>query len=288
MSEPEPHFEPPEGFQPTLRDSDHCDPADRPDWLVGADPGTDFGAERSPLPARPAPALRSVGPPLGVPSVPRPEPPEPAATEPRVPADPAGDALDFDEAPGWAAAASSVPRLAIASRKEPPAAARGALDLDLSTSGGLEDGDELEGSHEAPAEPSVLAPQEPWWLIAVEVLATNRLLQVGLLAALAIVAAWTFWPRKGNQSTALAAIKQHPQRYEGQFVRVRGEVGDVFDIGQGYVYQLHQSRDTVVVFSPTHRPAIHDRLVVEGTVSTGYLDGLPRVALFETADVRAR
>ena len=80
---------------------------------------------------------------------------------------------------------------------------------------------------------------------------------------------------------ALGQIRKHPDRFEGHTVKVRGEVGEVFDVGRGYVFNLIQGRDTVVVFSPSRRPETHDKLRVEGTVSTGYLDGLPRQTLFE-------
>lgn len=284
MTEPERKSEPFEGFQPTSRDSDPSDPADRPDWLVGAHDGIEFRGEHEARPTTPKPILRLAGPPVPAP-VPPPEPRPPAA--PAESRDPADGELGL-EAPVWAPAGSSIPTLAVASRGDAPVPARGTLDDDLSTPDDLEDDEDTGFAARPELEPALVVPKEPWWLIAMETLATNRLLQVGILAVVAAIAAWTFWPRKENQSTALAAIKRHPQRYEGQSVRVRGEVGEVFDIGKGYVYQLRQQRDTVVVFSPTHRPATHDKLLVQGTVSTGYLDGLPRVALFEAPGARTR
>ena len=132
-----------------------------------------------------------------------------------------------------------------------------------------------------------LPPEEPWWLVAIETLATNRLLQIGLGLVVAAFLLWTFWPRKENESTSIAAIKQHPQRFEGQSVRIRGEVGEVFDVGSSVVFELRQHRDTLVVFSPSRRPTLHEHLMVQGTVSTGYLDGTPRVALFESPGATA-
>ena len=88
-------------------------------------------------------------------------------------------------------------------------------------------------------------------------------------------------PWQRDRGTSLGNILHHPDRYEGQPVTVRGEVLDAFDIGGGHMFHLRQGRDTVVVFSPTRRPSLHQRLRVVGTVSTGYLDGAPRVAIFE-------
>jgi hypothetical protein len=174
-----------------------------------------------------------------------------------------------------------VPKLSVTPRRE-RARREESLEDDLETEDRLEDRGEDEGSEAAPAAESIpTAPQDPWWLVAVETVATNRSLQLGILAVGLAIAAFVFWPRKENQSTPIAAIKHNPQRFEGQSVRVRGEVGEVFDVGSGVVFQLHQRRDTMVVFSPNRRPAPHDRLFIQGTVSTGYLDGTPRVALFE-------
>jgi alanine racemase len=47
------------------------------------------------------------------------------------------------------------------------------------------------------------------------------------------------------------------------------------------VYNLRQGRDTIVVYSRTRRPALHEHVKATGTVSIGYLDGVPRVALLE-------
>ena len=54
-------------------------------------------------------------------------------------------------------------------------------------------------------------------------------------------------------------------------------------VGQGYVFNLHQGRDTLVVFTRLRSPRSRERTTVVGSVSMGYLDGAPRVALFETA-----
>jgi hypothetical protein len=76
-------------------------------------------------------------------------------------------------------------------------------------------------------------------------------------------------------------IRRHAEQWEGRAVHVSGRVGEVFSIGQGVVYQLHQGRDTIVVFSRSRVPEPRQRVSVQGTVSTGYLDGAPRVAILE-------
>ena len=290
--------EPVDGFESVLGDTTPTapgSPEERPDWLVGADDGADFSTverrKAMPVPRLVAPASAAgreppaPAPPAAIPAA----VPRPGRAGRSVPVEarwasagaPTGEAAD-DAEPAWAAAASSVPTLSVVSSAR-EAREADALEEDLSSSPTPSAADPGEGAAEvvdgveSPAGP----PREPWHLVAVETLATNRPLQAGLLAVLAVAAAWVLWPRKENQSTSIALIKQHPQTFEGRLVRVRGEVGDVFDVGGGVIFQLHQRRDTMVVFSPTRRPATHDKLAVVGTVSTGYLDGVPRVALFE-------
>jgi hypothetical protein len=52
-------------------------------------------------------------------------------------------------------------------------------------------------------------------------------------------------------------------------------------MGASYVFNLRQGRDTIVVYSRTRRPRLHETVRATGIVSIGYLDGAPRVALFE-------
>ncbi len=247
-------IEPPDGFQPTTQGGgDPPAEGGRPEWLVGADDGLDADGS------------------LGLPrqATPRPEKTgsAPTASEPPTP---------------WTAAASSIPKLTVVPRRERPALTRALPDDDLATSV-VAEVPESAAANAAEKDLALRPPDEPWWLVGIDFLATNRVLQIGLLVGLAIAAAVMFWPRRDHQTAAIARIKQHPERFEGQSVRVRGEVGEVFDVGRGYVFHLHQGRDTMVVFSPARRPSMHDKIVVAGTISTGYLDGVPRVALFETA-----
>jgi hypothetical protein len=102
-----------------------------------------------------------------------------------------------------------------------------------------------------------------------------------VLVVIAVALLVWLHPWQPDHGASLGRILRHPDLYEGQSVTVNGEVVDAFEIGGGRVFHLRQGRDTVVVFSPTRHPAVHERLRVVGTVSTGYLDGEPRVAIFE-------
>jgi hypothetical protein len=266
MPEREP-IEPPGGFEPKTRPDSA--PEEKPDWLVGADDGLDF---KRPDPGSPRPSLKRPSAPL------REEAPPPRRPRPTAPQRPAPAEPPAPEA--WTAAGSSIPKLSVVPQRARPE--RGAnpdeeLGVTESLEAGLDDGDR----EPSPEATGPAPPEEPWWLVAVETIATNRLLQIGLGVVLAAFLLWNFWPRKENASTSIAAIKQHPERFEGQSVRIRGEVGEVFDVGSNVVFELRQHRDTLVVFSPSRRPTLHQHVMVQGTVSTGYLDGTPRVALFE-------
>ncbi|HYM81089.1 MAG TPA: hypothetical protein VEY91_06725 [Candidatus Limnocylindria bacterium] len=123
---------------------------------------------------------------------------------------------------------------------------------------------------------------EPWWLIAIERLATDRWIQLGIGAGLAVIIALVvFWPRS-ETGISLSELKRYPERFEGQSIRIQGRVGDVFAVGQGHAFHLHQGRDTVVVYTRTRIPAAREKVSVVGSVSTGYLDGIARIAVFET------
>ena len=80
---------------------------------------------------------------------------------------------------------------------------------------------------------------------------------------------------------SIRSIHDHPERFDGVTVRVRGKVGDVYEIGGAYAFYLEQGRDTIVVFSRIRRPYRNEKLQVAGSVSMGYLDGVARPSLFE-------
>jgi hypothetical protein len=131
--------------------------------------------------------------------------------------------------------------------------------------------------------PPLAALREPWWVIAIDSLRTSRSVQIGTavaFAALVLMAGW-LWPR-GVGTTALSELRRHPSRFDGRTVTVRGRVGDdVFAVGAGWAFYLVQGRDTMVTFTRSQRPEPHDVIRMKGQVSTGFLDGVPRQALFE-------
>jgi hypothetical protein len=84
----------------------------------------------------------------------------------------------------------------------------------------------------------------------------------------------------GEPSIPLARIRQHPEAFDGRVVKVNGRAGETFTVGGSFVFDLRQGRDTIVVYS-SRRPSLHQRVEATGTLSIGYLDGAPRLALFE-------
>jgi len=236
--------------------------ADRPDWLVGADSVLESKAEgpgRAMVPPSPPPneGLRTV---------------------------PGGRV----EAPkAWTGAASSVPKLSVVPTAQRPAslaaADEGEAPRDVGSHETESHVDPAADSPSRPTEPAFRPLHEPWYLVWLEALLTNRQLQVFGVVVLAAVVGFFLWPRQGVQGASLGSILRHPERYEGRPIVVRGEVIETFDVGQGHAFQLRQGRDMVVVFSTLRDPRPHDRVQVTGTVSTGYLDGAPRVAIFEGA-----
>jgi hypothetical protein len=140
---------------------------------------------------------------------------------------------------------------------------------------------EADAPVESPS-PALRPLYEPWWIVWLEALATSRRLQVSILAVVVVGALFWFWP-KGEQGVSIANLKRHPETFNGQTIQVRGKIGEIFVVGQGYAFDLHQGRDTVVVFTQTRTPRMHERVDIVGQVSTGYLDGMPRIAVFEQA-----
>jgi hypothetical protein len=189
----------------------------------------------------------------------------------------------------WKAAASSVPKL----RQQPVAA--DPPPADDAFPGFAQDAVSARGAAalaELPAtepdgtprsRPSPLAAEPPFWELWLE-RARSLPMPVVLGAAaavlLAVVLVNVFRPRE-QAIVSLGRLRQHPEAYDGRIVNVRGRAGETFTIGGSYVYHLRQGRDTIVVYSRTRRPALHENVKATGTVSIGYLDGVPRVALLE-------
>jgi hypothetical protein len=193
----------------------------------------------------------------------------------------------------WKAAASSVPRLRQQPVSHEPAATEGsfqgfaqdAMPGRGSTMIGEPPGRLVEAAPDD--DPGVragpLAVEPPFWEVWLErVRALPPPLAFGACAVLCLAVLLVFVLRPGEQaSVSLSRIRQHPEVFDGRQVAVRGEAGETFSIGGSYVFNLRQGRDTIVVYSRTRRPSLHENVRATGTVSIGYLDGVPRVALFE-------
>jgi len=261
-------------------------PTTRPDWLVGADEGTLAEQPGASDPVRPMAPVDRPDPPA--PSI-EPEPTADAAPPP--PPDLAsGEPVTAAGPVAWKAAASSVPRLRQQPVATPPTAslesfqgfAQDAMVARTATTGrGTQSAaDPLDT--DPTEEPMPLSEDPPFWsewLDRLRMLPRPVLIGVGAVLVLG-AAAYLFWPR-GTPGVSLAQILQHPEAFEGRSVRVGGKAGETFAVGGSYVFNLCQGRDTIVVYSRLHRPRLHERVKVEGTVSIGYLEGEPRVAVLE-------
>ncbi len=182
----------------------------------------------------------------------------------------------------WAPVASSVPSLRLALPAEHEPFEDEAFAAPAAYPRGLPGRDE-DLPRVATAPPPLAPLQEPWWVIAADGLRTSRPVQIGVavaLVALVLLACW-LWPR-GVGTIALSELRRYPSRFDGQTVTVRGRVGDdVFAVGAGWAFYLVQGRDTIVTFTRNQMPKPHEVITVKGQVSTGFLDGVPRQALFE-------
>jgi hypothetical protein len=256
----------------------------RPNWLVGADEGANAEMSRDGEPDD-APPLRLIRPDADMAQqgggAPRPSRPEP----------PAGMT---SAAKPWVAAASSVPRLrltpaAASARREPEPAfedeepmspepyGSGAQPRPLDVADAFPDDDVVE---KAAARVQLRPLKESFWVVALDELRSNSKVQI--LVALVALSLVTFamWPRK-DAATSLHTVRSHASEWDGRTVSLRGRVGEVFAVGGGYTFYLHQGRDTIVVFTRSRVPVERENVSVTGSISTGYLDGRPRQTLFE-------
>jgi len=142
----------------------------------------------------------------------------------------------------------------------------------------------------APQPHAVVAPDAfdikdapaPWWMQLPQLLREDRRVQ-GLAAFVAVVLlALLFWPR-GEKSLSIGSIRREATRYDGQSVRVSGRIGEIFEVGGGHAFYLHQGRDTLVVFTRSRTPRRGEGATVVGMISTGFLNGQSGTALFESA-----
>lgn len=133
----------------------------------------------------------------------------------------------------------------------------------------------------APEAFNVTTVAMPWWLQAPHVLRTDRRLQALVGAVLVVLLAIAFWPR-GERPESLGNLSRHAERFDGRAVKTGGRVGEIFQVGGGYAFYLHQGRDTLVVFTRSRVPHRGEKLTLVGDMSTGFLDGQAHAALFET------
>jgi len=202
--------------------------------------------------------------------------------------------------PSWDKGASSIPRLKTvesesAPRHKPPGADVVAREFPMDDAeerarvAATVAAQQREDAAIAARPHQVVAPQEfdiptlapPWWAGVTDRLRADRRLQAGIGLALLAAVVFTFWPR-GERTTSIAHLKEHPERFADTPVRVGGRVSEVFSVGGSWAYTVVQGRDTIVVFSRTREPKIREPIVVVGTLSRGYLDGQSRVAIFES------
>jgi hypothetical protein len=115
----------------------------------------------------------------------------------------------------------------------------------------------------------------------VHALRSDRRIQVAGGALLVVLAILALWPH-GERPMSVANLRRHAALVDGTAVYVAGTVGEVFKVGGGYAYYLHDGRDTLVVFTRVHKPEERQHVTVHGTMSTGYLDGQATLALFES------
>ena len=127
----------------------------------------------------------------------------------------------------------------------------------------------------------IAPPKLAWWIQVLHTLKTSRPIQILLAVLVLTVAVFFAWPRDGGLAS-VAELKRDAARYDGRDVVVKGKVGEVFPVGGGFAFNLHQGKDTIVVFTRVRTPHPRENVTVSGSISTGFLDGQPRLALFES------
>lgn len=271
-----------------------------PDWLTGpadglgaaADPD-DESTDEAPRDTLPQPVLKRPGGGSFVPLPDRVQSIEPAAPpavvvqpDPPEPPEPPRPPRRARPPGVWAPAASSVPVPRIDLVAEPPDDAPAPPRSGPAQVPVVPVRDAAAPHLSIVPPPSAAPLREPFWIIALDTLRTSRLVQATAAAALVavVVLSWWMWPR-GVGTTPLSEVRRYPSRFDGRAVTVRGRVGDdVFTVGTGWAFYLMQGRDTIVTFTRSQSPRPHEVITVRGQVSTGFLDGVPRQALFEEAN----
>lgn len=128
----------------------------------------------------------------------------------------------------------------------------------------------------------VQAVPMPWWMQFPHAVRADRRIQLMTAGGLLVLMTLAFWPR-GEKPVGLHDISKNPDRFNGQTIEVNGKVGEVFPVGGGYAFYLHQGKDTLVVFTRVREPRRGQKLTLSGTMSVGFLDGQTHSALFESA-----
>jgi hypothetical protein len=279
---------------------------ERVDWLVGSEDGITADRDRAGHDAEApleAPRLsRPIDPDAGAPRsssrIPLPfrtpasgVHPLPKPAEPPAP-----------EMPSWSPGASSIPMMKRASAPAGAAAGRtGGPIPELSREFPMDDAEErarISAQHAeqqareaaiAARPHAVVKPQEfdlptiepSGWSRLPNALASDRRVQLAILVVVLGIIVAALWPR-AEKTISVAHLKEHADRYADQQVRVGGRVSEVFPVGGSVAYTLVQGRDTIVVFSRSRSPKPREHVIVLGTLSTGYLGGETRTAIFES------
>ena len=297
MAEPQ-RYDPEEKPDPNARKPS----ASKADWVVGAEEGLSSAGQK-PGDSQPLEApklIRPVDPDEGKPREPGRFGASGLFRRPLPSGAPAPAPSSTPAMPSWDKGASSIPRLKTvesesAPRHKPPGADVVAREFPMDDAeerarvAATVAAQQREDAAIAARPHQVVAPQEfdiptlapPWWAGVTDRLRADRRLQAGIGLALLAAVVFTFWPR-GERTTSIAHLKEHPERYADTPVRVGGRVSEVFSVGGSWAYTVVQGRDTIVVFSRTREPKIREPIVVVGTLSRGYLDGQSRVAIFES------
>ena len=298
MGEPEPV---PEPYDPEKKPDPNAPPPSsirKADWVVGAEDGLQAELERvrsGEEPSKEAPRLsRPEDPDAGLP---RPLGLTATGQFPKQAVRPLPTNAP-DPMPSWDRGASSVPKMRRSAGDGPSQAP---AIPDLSREFPMDDAEERarvaatvaqqqrEAAAIAARPHEVVKPQEfeipeldpPWWTRIGVTLRVDRRLQLALGVALLALLVYSVWPRS-EKTISIAHLKEHAERYADTPVRVGGRVSEVFSVGGSWAYTVVQGRDTIVVFSRTRGPKPREQVVVVGTLSTGYLDGQSRVAIFES------
>jgi hypothetical protein len=259
----------------------------RPEWLVGAEEGMQAELQAEAL-ARPTlpPAVALHRPAAPDPAAGGHPAPAPPPRPVKVPAPAPEDSavirgFEFGARP-WTDAGSPVEKL----RPEPPGQAVAPVE-EARPPLAIPKRDDFPADDRSPPRssprgvPRANAPREPWLRAALEQLRTDRATQLAAAGAvLVLIVACAFLVPRPSPTVPLSWLKRSPQKFDGRLVQVSGKVGEVFPVGGGFAFNLIQGRDTIVVFTRTSAPEPRHHVKVAGTVSTGYLDGVPRLAIF--------